>query len=50
MDLLRELARRKESGAVVVSHDERLRAIADRVLWLEDGRLAERESLARAAG
>ena len=40
MDLLRELVRRKETGAVVVSHDERLRAIADRVLWLEDGRLA----------
>jgi putative ABC transport system ATP-binding protein len=41
MDLLRELVRRKDTGALVVSHDERLRAIADRVLWLEDGRLAD---------
>jgi putative ABC transport system ATP-binding protein len=24
---------------VIVSHDERLREVADRVLWLEDGRL-----------
>ena len=50
MDLLRELVRRKEAGAVVVSHDERLRAIADRVLWLEDGRLAGGPALALAEG
>jgi putative ABC transport system ATP-binding protein len=41
MDLLRALAREGDRGAVVVSHDERLRRIADRVLWLEDGRLRE---------
>jgi putative ABC transport system ATP-binding protein len=39
MDLLRELTKEGGRGAVVVSHDERLRRIADRVLWLEDGRL-----------
>lgn len=39
MELLRALATREGRGALVVSHDERLRAIADRVLWLEDGRL-----------
>ena len=32
---------------VIVSHDERLREIADRVLWLEDGRLKALEQLAR---
>jgi ABC-type lipoprotein export system ATPase subunit len=39
MRLLRDLARRKGSGAVVVSRDERLLEIADQVLCLEDGRL-----------
>ncbi len=39
MSLLRELALQRRRGAVVVSHDERLRAIADRIVWLEDGRI-----------
>jgi len=39
MLLLRELTRRKGNAAVVVSHDPRLRSVADRVLWLVDGRL-----------
>ena len=43
MKLLRDLARRKQCGAVVVSHDDRLRAIADRVVWLEDGRVVRVE-------
>jgi putative ABC transport system ATP-binding protein len=43
MELLRRLARRQDCGAVVVSHDERLRAIADRVVWLEDGRVTQVE-------
>jgi putative ABC transport system ATP-binding protein len=41
MELLRNLARREGSAVVVVSHDPRLHEIADRVLWLEDGRLAQ---------
>jgi putative ABC transport system ATP-binding protein len=41
MELLRDLARKEGSAVVVVSHDPRLHEIADRVLWLEDGRLAE---------
>jgi putative ABC transport system ATP-binding protein len=49
MALLRELALRRRCGAVVVSHDERLRAIADRVLWLEDGRITRVEQPAGAA-
>jgi putative ABC transport system ATP-binding protein len=32
---------------LIVSHDERLRAVADRVLWLEDGRFKEMAALAR---
>ncbi|MFN8188618.1 MAG: ABC transporter ATP-binding protein [Gaiellales bacterium] len=39
MELLRDLTRREESAVVVVSHDPRLETIADRVLWLEDGRI-----------
>jgi len=38
MRLLRELAKEQGTTVVIVSHDERLREIADRVLWLEDGR------------
>ena len=41
MILLREIARRERHSVVVVSHDHRIREIADRVLWLEDGRFKE---------
>jgi len=39
----------KEEGAtvVMVSHDERLREVADRVLWLEDGQLRSLAALVR---
>ena len=39
MDVLRDLVTEDGRAAVVVSHDVRLQRIADRVLWLEDGRL-----------
>jgi putative ABC transport system ATP-binding protein len=39
MELLRRLAKEEGCGVVAVSHDARLEAIADRVLWLEDGRI-----------
>jgi len=45
MELFRELSRRQRCGAIVVSHDERLRAIADRVIWLEDGHAVKVEDL-----
>jgi putative ABC transport system ATP-binding protein len=49
MELLRNLTREKRSSAVVVSHDERLREIADQLLLLEDGRIrAGERSLAPA--
>lgn len=37
MRLLRRLAREERTTVVIVSHDQRLREVADRVLWLEDG-------------
>jgi len=35
--LLRQLADDDRRCVVIVSHDDRLREVADRVLWLEDG-------------
>jgi putative ABC transport system ATP-binding protein len=39
MELVRELGKREGSGVIIVSHDLRLRDVADRVLRMEDGRL-----------
>ncbi len=41
MLLLRHMAREEGRTVIIVSHDHRLREIADRVLWLEDGRLKD---------
>jgi putative ABC transport system ATP-binding protein len=43
--LLRELAHERRCSIVIVSHDERLREIADRTLWLEDGTFREYAAL-----
>jgi putative ABC transport system ATP-binding protein len=40
LDLFRELAKRESRGLVVVTHDTKVRAIADRVITISDGRLA----------
>ncbi len=37
MRLLRQIAKEKGRSVVIVSHDQRIKDIADRVLWLEDG-------------
>jgi putative ABC transport system ATP-binding protein len=37
MRLLRRIAREQGRSVVIVSHDQRIRDIADRILWLEDG-------------
>jgi putative ABC transport system ATP-binding protein len=37
MRLLRRIAKEEHRSVVIVSHDERIKDIADRVLWLEDG-------------
>jgi putative ABC transport system ATP-binding protein len=44
--LLRDIAREQGRSVVIVSHDQRIRDVADRVLWLEDGRLRELAALA----
>jgi putative ABC transport system ATP-binding protein len=41
VNLLKKLAREGKRTVVIVSHDPRIREAADRVLWLEDGRLSE---------
>jgi putative ABC transport system ATP-binding protein len=41
MRLLRRIAKEQGRSVVIVSHDQRIRDIADRVLWLEDGRFKE---------
>ena len=47
MRLLRELAKEQGTTVVIVSHDERLREVADRVLWLEDGKFKAMQALVR---
>ena len=37
MRLLRKIAREQGRSVIIVSHDQRIKDIADRVLWLEDG-------------
>jgi putative ABC transport system ATP-binding protein len=53
MQLLHDLTKNQGRTAIVVSHDARLRDIADTVLWLQDGRLravSEGETDAYLAG
>jgi energy-coupling factor transporter ATP-binding protein EcfA2 len=47
MRLLRTLGKEQGTTVVIVSHDERLREIPDRVLWLEDGRFKALQALVR---
>ena len=37
MHLLRSIVKEQGRSVVIVSHDQRIKDIADRVLWLEDG-------------
>ncbi len=39
--LLRDIAKKQGRTVVIVSHDHRIREVADRVLWLEDGRFKD---------
>jgi putative ABC transport system ATP-binding protein len=41
MKLLKEIAGEKDRAVVVVSHDQRIREVADRVLWMEDGKVKD---------
>jgi putative ABC transport system ATP-binding protein len=40
LELFRELAKAESTGLVIVTHDPKVRAIADRVVGIRDGRLA----------
>ena len=42
---LRRIAKEEGRSVVIVSHDERLKDIADRVLWLEDGTFSREDEL-----
>jgi len=46
MRLLRSIAKEQGRSVVIVSHDQRIRDIADRVLWLEDGEFKEMTTMA----
>jgi putative ABC transport system ATP-binding protein len=46
MRLLRDIAKGEGRSVVIVSHDDRIRDIADRVIWLEDGRIRDLEAFA----
>jgi putative ABC transport system ATP-binding protein len=46
MRLLRRIAKEQRRSVVIVSHDQRIRDIADRVLWLEDGEFKEMVTMA----
>jgi putative ABC transport system ATP-binding protein len=39
VELLRQKALEMNKSLVIASHDHRIREVADRVVWLEDGRL-----------
>ena len=41
MQLLRRIAKEQGRSVIIVSHDQRIKDIADRVLWLEDGQFKD---------
>ena len=41
MRLLRHIAKEQYRSVIIVSHDVRIKDIADRVLWLEDGQFKD---------
>jgi putative ABC transport system ATP-binding protein len=46
MRLLRRIAKEEQRSVVIVSHDQRIKNIADRVLWLEDGQFRDMVEMA----
>ena len=41
MRLLRRIAKEEGHSVIIVSHDQRIKEIADRILWLEDGQFQD---------
>jgi len=44
MEMMRDLSRKHGRGVVVVTHDSRVLEFGDRIVHMEDGRIAEREA------
>jgi putative ABC transport system ATP-binding protein len=40
LELFRDVAKREDRALVIVTHDHKVRAVADRVLAIRDGRIA----------
>jgi putative ABC transport system ATP-binding protein len=47
MDLLREVALDQDRAVIIVTHDNRVFDLADRILDMEDGRIVKDERPAR---
>lgn len=47
MALLCSIACNQDRGVIIVSHDLRLKEIADRILWIEDGKITKEEKVKR---
>lgn len=41
--LLHEIAKNEGCGVLIVTHDPRVEELADRILWLEDGKLSDKQ-------
>ncbi|MCB0035904.1 MAG: ATP-binding cassette domain-containing protein [Anaerolineales bacterium] len=46
MRLLRRIAKEEQRSVIIVSHDQRIKDIADRILWLEDGTFKDVKEMA----
>ena len=46
--LLRDIAKKHGRTVLIVSHDHRIRDVADRILWLEDGRFKDAGRVGRS--
>lgn len=42
MELLRKVAKQKEKVVIIVTYDFRIKEFADRIFWLEDGKIGLR--------
>jgi putative ABC transport system ATP-binding protein len=47
MELLRKVAKQREKAVIIVTHDSRITDYADRVIWLEDGKINLKHSSAK---
>jgi len=48
MMILHDVARDTGVGVLIVTHDPRVEEVADRILWLEDGRISDRKAEAHS--